>query len=98
MQTWYEVFLNVVTLLDEKEVDGENISRSIHTFPPETGKTFSALNIPAPTDLEAEPSSPTSINLTWTPPSYTNVSFYTVAYQEVPSTHREDEEFNYAHR
>nr|XP_018899616.1 PREDICTED: protogenin-like [Bemisia tabaci] len=97
MQTWYEVFLNVVTLLDEKEVDGENISRSIHTFPPETGKTFSALNIPAPTDLEAEPSSPTSINLTWTPPSYTNVSFYTVAYQEVPSTHREDEEFNYAH-
>jgi hypothetical protein len=63
---------------------------AIHTLPARGNTDVTSipfLGLEPPTNLEAEPMSPTSINLTWTSPqSIVNVSYYTVCYGLVQST------------
>ena len=81
-QTWYEIQLKGLSGTKE----GEMGVRSIHTLPP-LGNATRALALAPPVNLEAEPTSPTSINLTWIPPPLpTNVSYFTVSYHIVPTS------------
>ncbi|KAJ4450294.1 hypothetical protein ANN_01714 [Periplaneta americana] len=85
--SWYEVSVHGYY----SEGPGESGLKAIHTLP--LSGTDEAMAIPSmglepPTNLEAEPISPISINLTWTPPqSAINVSYYTVGYRLVQSSH-----------
>ncbi|XP_075231320.1 protogenin-like [Lycorma delicatula] len=81
-QTWYEVLISGVS----NNVEGQVGVRSIQTLPPlSTGNLVPA--IPPPTNLLAEPTTPTTINLTWTtPPPPTNVSYYTLSYHIVQTS------------
>ena len=65
--------------------------KAIHTLPLSGSADVTAIpfiGLEPPTNFEAEPTSPTSINLTWTAPrSSVNVSYYTVCYGVVQSSH-----------
>lgn len=81
-QTWYEVLISRVV----NNVEGQVEVRTVQTLPLlSTGNLVPAL--PPPTNLLAEPTTPTTINLTWTPPAPpTNVSYYNVSYHIVQTS------------
>ncbi|XP_033606589.1 protogenin isoform X2 [Cryptotermes secundus] len=83
---WYEVTVQGYN----NEGVGDLGLKAIHTLPARgstDGTSNPFLGLEPPTNLEAEPTSPTSINLTWTSSQSTmNVSYYTVCYGLVQST------------
>jgi hypothetical protein len=84
--SWYEVTVQGYN----REGSGILSLKAIHTLPASGSADVTAspfMGLEPPTNLEAEPTSPTSINLTWTPPqSAVNVSYYTVSYGLVQSS------------
>ncbi|PSN32732.1 hypothetical protein C0J52_25796 [Blattella germanica] len=84
--SWYEVLVHGYN----DEGVGEFGLKAIYTLPTSGNADVTAIpsmGLEPPTNLEAEPTSPNSINLTWTPPqSAVNVSYYTVCYGQVQST------------
>jgi hypothetical protein len=84
---WYEVSVQAYN----SEGAGVLGLKAIHTLPLSGSADVTAIpfmGLEPPTNLEAEPTSPTSINLTWTAPqSSVNVSYYTVCYGVVQSSH-----------
>ncbi|KAF4532453.1 hypothetical protein B566_EDAN003028 [Ephemera danica] len=81
-ETQYEVQLQAVGAQD---AGGGTAAKSIHTLGPDKGNEGGLVE--PPSGLEAEPISPTSIRLSWQPPSTGEdaVSFYTVRYHPVQS-------------
>ncbi|KAG8273499.1 hypothetical protein J6590_019209 [Homalodisca vitripennis] len=94
-QTWYEVQVKGVSGMTE----GEMGVRAIHTLPPLQASPAPALS--PPTNLEATPTSSSSINVTWDPPLTpvpANASYYTISYLVVPSSvHGDDNNTNFLH-
>jgi hypothetical protein len=85
--SWYEVTVQGYN----SEGSGDLGLKAIHTLPASGSadvKAIPFMGLEPPTNLEAEPTSPTSINLTWTSSqSAVNVSYYTVCYGLVQSSH-----------
>ncbi|XP_066994863.2 protogenin [Anabrus simplex] len=75
--TWYEVHV-----LGFGEGDGEVGVQTMYTLP-DTEVLPSLPQLSPPSYLEAVPTSPNAINLTWTPPPVSNVAFYNVTYAPV---------------
>ncbi|XP_070393346.1 protogenin-like isoform X2 [Dermacentor albipictus] len=81
-QTWYEVHVSCFGHL----VDGQETVQTILTHP--ENLTVEG-DVDPPGGLEAEPTSPRSIHLSWKPPnSIHNITYYTVRYSAVhPKNH-----------
>ncbi|KAL1441757.1 hypothetical protein MTO96_008271 [Rhipicephalus appendiculatus] len=81
-QTWYEVHVSCFNHL----VDGQEAVQTILTHP--ENLTVEG-DVDPPGGLEAEPTSPRSIHLSWKPPnSIHNITYYTVRYSAVhPQNH-----------
>jgi hypothetical protein len=83
---WYEVAVQAYN----SEGAGVLGLKAIHTLPLSGSADVTAIpfmGLEPPTNLEAEPTSPTSINLTWSAPQLSvNVSYYTVCYGVVQSS------------
>lgn len=97
--SWYEVTVQGY----DRDGLGVRGLKAIHTLPASGSADVTAspfMGLEPPANLEAEPTSPTSINLTWTPPQTTvNVSYYTVCYGLVQSSRGHNSSvYNYVSR